>query len=781
MKVFSHVRYILPAILLTVLLAAQASAQSIQLSVLGEYKTGVLDESAAEIVAHDPASQRLFSVRGDAPEVDIISIANPAMPMLVSTIDFAAIWNDAGGANSVDVHNGIVAVAVENDVFNSAGRVYFLDASGTVLNYVTVGILPDMLTFTEDGSYVLVANEGEPNDDYTVDPEGTISVINISGGVLSATVATADFNAFDAQKAALQNAGVRIFGPGASVSEDLEPEYITTQGNTAWVAMQENNALAVVDISTATVSAIVPLGFKDHSLTANALDASDKDGGINIATWPVYGMYQPDAIASVQIGGNTYIVSANEGDARDYDGFSEEERVKDLTLDLTAFPNAATLQQDANLGRLNITTTLGDTDNDGDYDKLYSYGARSFSIWDANGNLVWDSGDEIEQKIKQLLPMEFNTDNDENDFDGRSDAKGPEPEAIAVAEYCGSVYAFIGLERIGGIMVYDISDPTAPVYVTYINNRDFTLDPEDPANVNTIGDLGPEGLIFIDAADSPNGQHLLVCASEVSGTVTLFSVLNTTAPVVDASLDLVRQINATKGDFEVDFSATDGCDPDPSVSAVMSIPMVDNNTVVTYMVEQRPRLKFHPLQNAVTVEAPNPQAFWSMIMAAGGVPVMDGDDFEFDLLPNYAKFDYEFELTGELRKVKAASASLIVTATDDANMTTTVTVPALFPAPKNDVAAAPSSPVLEQNFPNPFNPSTVIRFTLPESGAVTLTVHDLLGRRVATLVDGDLAEGTHSVRWNGRDAAGTVAQSGVYMYTLRTATTVETRRMLLAK
>ncbi|MBN1448005.1 MAG: choice-of-anchor I family protein [Bacteroidetes bacterium] len=780
-------RTTLSMLVLTAALAVNASAQSINLSVLGEYKTGVFDESAAEIVAHDPATQRLFTVRGEAPEVDIISIANPASPVYVTTIDFAAIWSAAGGANSIDVHNGIVAVAVQADPKTDPGRVYFLQAStGAVLHYVTVGALPDMLTFSEDGQYVLVANEGEPNDSYTIDPEGSVSVIDLSSGVASASVATADFHSFDAQKAALMAAGVRIFGDNnPTVSQDLEPEYITTKGDMAWVGLQENNALAVVQISTATVQGIVPLGFKDHSLAGNGFDPSDKDG-IDIGTWPVRGMYMPDAIASVKINGTTYIVSANEGDAREYEDedlnylFAEEERVKDLTLDPTAFPNAVTLQGNNDLGRLNVTTTLGDTDNDGDYDELYSFGARSFSIWDTAGNLVWDSGDQFEQITAAAYPADFNTDNDENDPDGRSDAKGPEPEALTVATICGSTYAFIGLERIGGIMVYDISDPTAPVFQQYINNRDFALEPEN--NVNTVGDLGPEGLIFIDAADSPNGQNLLVCASEVSGTVTLFSVLNTDAPVLDAALDLVNLINATKGDFEVNITATDGCDPEPMVHAVIEIPATDGNTVIKYNMASLPRLKFDPAKNTVTVDAPNPQQFWTDILAAGGIPVVDGDVLEYDLIPSYTKFDYDFMTDGTLVKVKAAvDPVMMVAATDASNMTTTESATASFAAPKLAANAVPSSPVLHQNHPNPFNPSTVIRFTLPEAGAVTLAVHDLLGRHVATLVDGAMAEGTHSVRWNGSNANGIAVPSGVYLYTLRSGAKVETRRMMLMK
>jgi Ca2+-binding RTX toxin-like protein len=251
----------------------------------------------------------------------------------------------------------------------------------------------------------------------------------------------------------------------------------------------------------------------------NALDASDEDGNINIRNWPVQGMYQPDAIATFAVNGETYIVTANEGDARDYDGFSEEVRVADLTLDPDAFPNADELQAEAALGRLTVTNTLGDPDGDGDFDQLFSFGARSFSIWDSAGNLVFDSGDDFERITAELLPDEFNSDNDENDsLDSRSDAKGPEPEGVVTGVVDGRTYAFIGLERIGGIMVYDVTNPVSPSFVQYINTRDF----EGNAEAGTAGDLGPEGLVFIAAEDSPTGRPLLAVANEVSGSTTLY-------------------------------------------------------------------------------------------------------------------------------------------------------------------------------------------------------------------------------------------------------------------
>jgi hypothetical protein len=923
---------------------------SIQLSQIGRYETGVFDAGAAEISAYDSATKRLFVINAESATVDVLDLRRPNNPRLLFSIDASTAFGAPGAqANSVAVKNGIVAVAVENPDTQGNGKVVFFDASGdgtSPLASVEVGALPDMLTFSPDGTKVLVANEGEPNSDYSVDPEGSVSIIDISGGVENLTqgdVTTANFNAFDAQLEDLLDAGVRIFGPNATVSQDLEPEYITISDDsqTAWVTLQENNAIAVIDLATGTVTDIRPLGYKNHNgtvqtfefsdlpvlgttdggqdillggfsglffegktrngnlkfiantdrgpngeplitgerpfllpdftpelvrfqlnpttgnititeriqlqasagtpltglpntaiaagtantpyndevpidlfgdplpldplgadlegiavdadgsfwmvdeyrpaiyhfdatgvlidrfvpegtaaaageapgtfgtevlpeilaqrrqnrgfeaiaiqdgkvyafvqsplrnpdttangvlngrqtirivefdpatettkqylymmdnpnlgttgnsrpdkigdavaigngeflvverdddaidsdplnqiekkvyrfnladatdvssftdpidvgggvfkvidemtkaelvaagitpvgkslyadvakagynqvekleglayidentlalindndfqvagitidfntgtftpdpnpepvvlglFTNNGLDASDRDNAINIRNWPIFGMYQPDAIASYRVGNKTYLITANEGDARDYDTFAEEARIKDLALDPVAFPNAAALQADAALGRLTVTTTLGDTDNDGDYDELYVFGGRSFSIWDDQGNLVYDSGEDFERITAQLFPNDFNSNNDGNGtFDNRSDNKGPEPEGVTTGVINGRTYAFIGLERIGGVMVYDVTSPKSPEFIQYINPRDFAGN----AAAGTAGDLGPEGILFISAADSPTGKPLVVVANEVSGSTGIFEI-----------------------------------------------------------------------------------------------------------------------------------------------------------------------------------------------------------------------------------------------------------------
>lgn len=642
-------------LLSSILLSAGLYAQSFQMNAIGTYNTGIFDDGAAEITAYDSTTQRLFFVNASNSSVQVLDISNPAIPLLQNTISLTPY---GASANSVAFKNGVLAAAVEDTNKQANGKVVFFDAAGVYLNAVTVGALPDMLLFTPDGNKVIVANEGEPNDDYTVDPEGSVSIIDISAGVTQATVSNVSFasynNVVDSLesgmpagwlnaggyfntnsansgngKAGLNTTGdiirtgkysavqeltffakissagadwqtaievsqdsivwtaidtivadgnntgdvvdsvyrkfnynvgsnlphyvrfnmynriggsfyfddvevrtiskdVRIFGPNATVAMDLEPEYITVDQNNAfaYVSCQENNAIVKIDLTTATAVEIMPLGYKDWSVAGNTLDASDKDGAINMRNYPIKGMYMPDAIDGHLIGNNFYIFTANEGDSRDYSGYSEESRVKDLLLDSIVFPNYAGLQDEDSLGRLNITTTLGDIDNDGDYDEIYAYGARSFSIFSTSGALIYDSGDDFESYIAANHATHFNSNNDDNDsFDKRSDDKGVEPEAIIVEEIRGKQYAFIGLERMGGIMVYDVSNVNAPTFEQYFLNRDFSALATDSA----AGDLGPEGLFFIPASVSPNGLDLLVASNEISGNVSIYSLSFTTS------------------------------------------------------------------------------------------------------------------------------------------------------------------------------------------------------------------------------------------------------------
>ena len=452
------------------------------------------DEGASEIAAYDPSTKRLFVVNNASnSKVDVVDLSDPTSLSSNTSISVA------NGANSVAVSNGLLAVAVEGASTQDNGSIVIYNTSTLAQEAtVTVGALPDMVTFSPDGAFIISANEGEPNDDYDNDPNGSISIIEVNN---SYAVTTLDFTSFNGSETTLEANGFRVFGPDADLAADVEPEYIAVSDDsqTAWVSLQENNGIAKINLSTKTITDIYPLGFKDYSLSDNAINPSDRDDDdVTLSTWPVKGMYQPDAIAVYSVNGTNYVVSANEGDAREYDEFEEEERIKDVDLDPTIFPNAATLQEDDQIGRLKITNTIGDTDGDGDYDVLYNYGARSFSIWNGdNGSLVWDSGNDLEEKLISEKPGLYD--------DGRSDDKGVEPEGVAIGVMGDKTIAFIGLERADAVAVYDITTPSSPQYLQMLE----------------VGDA-PEGLFFVSAADSPNGRAILIVSSEDDGIVKVF-------------------------------------------------------------------------------------------------------------------------------------------------------------------------------------------------------------------------------------------------------------------
>ena len=938
------------------LLALVVSAQNEQeLHHLSSFETGV--EESAEVVAFDPETDYAFFSNNGPNTLSIIDLSNPSNPTLVSTVDLSTY---GVGPNSVAVAGGVVAVAIEADPSTNPGKVVFFNTDGDYLHEVTVGILPDMIAFSPDGTKVVTANEGEPNDDYTIDPMGSVSVIDIAGGAAAATVQTFTFEDYNDKKVSLQNKGIRIFGNNgmSSVAQDMEPEFVafSPDGAYAYINCQENNAIAVFDMIGMAFVDIFPLGYKNHNLGSPVLesyivnelvadwpelgtpaydggqdpvllggfsgmyydptesnvnqyvfyvvpdrgpndgtfgksnvtpastqnlrpfklpdyqgrivrftlnrqtgavslddqimlfrqdgttpisgrgnipgfdevpvtytdaatayanvdyvdttsgeelhqlpydefggdfegilkdkdgnfwmcdeyrpaiykiqpngvlidryvpegtsilgttpqpvgtygsetlpavyakrranrgfeaiaynsdknvvyafiqsplynpnsstknnsdvirilgvdaatgtpveeyvyllernkyaglstsrvdkigdavyvgndkflvlerdsedpdvvegkkyvfeisllgatnilgttlserdgedgeltleqltadeivaagvgivhktkvvnlpslnyvssdkpeglallpggeiavindndfglagagitdnsvlgiisfqddygfDASNKDDEINITSHPTLGMFQPDAFATYEVEGKTYIVTVNEGDARDYDGYSEEERVKDLVLDEMAYPNAEALQVDENLGRLKTTTATGDYDGDGDIDQIYSYGARSFTIFDAYGNLVFDSGEDFGTITNFQEPALFNEDDGEKD--GRSDDKGVEPEALAIGTIGDYTYAFVGFERQSAIVVYDITDPTSPEFITYYNNRTVSEDAIE-------GDISPETIQFVSADNSPNGEHLLVVGYEVSGSIGVIQI-----------------------------------------------------------------------------------------------------------------------------------------------------------------------------------------------------------------------------------------------------------------
>lgn len=524
---------------------AATKPQNVRMTIVGRHQSNSpFLTSAAEIVSFHKASKRIYVVNASETSIDVLDASGLTSTELDNPItavnmplDFSININAElstlalGAANSVAVHGNLLAVAVEASVKQDAGVIVFYkldEATGvaTYLKHVTAGALPDSVVFTPDGSAAIVANEGEPNDDVTNDPEGSISIIKVTAGVPENTATAITFTDFNAEgsRASELPDDVRIFTPNSSVAQDLEPEYIAVSEDSkiAFVSLQENNAVAIIDIASATITKIAALGFKDYSIEGNEIDASNKDDAINFVKQPgVVGMYQPDTIASYAYEGKNYFVTANEGDARDYAGFSEEERVKDMTLDAD-HPQFANKDDESTLGRLKTTNTLGDTDGDGDVDVVYSYGARSFSIWDDQGRTVFDSQSDIGKITAGRLGSSFNNNakaGKAGSGDSRSDDKGAEPEALATGKINDRTYAFVGLERTGGILMYDITSPYGAQFIQYLTNSDLTT-----AVDADKGDIGPEGMKFVQANDSPTGHSLLIVGNEVSGSTTVIEI-----------------------------------------------------------------------------------------------------------------------------------------------------------------------------------------------------------------------------------------------------------------
>ena len=501
--------------------AVPVPSNQISLNYIGSFDPSGNNNSSTEIVVHDPATQKLFTISSLTDVFDIINFTNPLAPSVINTVNMTPY----GGITSIAVKNGLVAVASPNGTnAQQNGSVVFFDINGNFLKQVTVGVLPDMITFTPDGTKVMTANEGEPNDAYTVDPEGSISIIDISGGINNlsqSNVTTLGFVGYNSQEAAFISSGGRKVKSTSTLAQDLEPEYIAISPDSqkAWVSCQENNGIIEVNLSNNTLGNIWGLGKKDMSLPGNGFDASDNNGEVLIANWPVKAYYNPDAMASFKVGNTNYLVTANEGDEKDLGGFSERTTVgaNGYTLDSTIFPNASVLKASHNLGRFRVTNVNGNTDGDTDFEEIHALGARSFSIFNADTKqIVYDSGDKFERYIAANHPLIFNADNEANGAKSRSRAKGPEPEGVTLGTINGQTFVFITLERTGGVMVYNVTDPNNVTFTDYKHSRMTSA---------FGGDNGPEGITYIPPANMNNGKGYVIVANEISGTLSMYEVV----------------------------------------------------------------------------------------------------------------------------------------------------------------------------------------------------------------------------------------------------------------
>jgi DNA-binding beta-propeller fold protein YncE len=506
-----------------------SDVESVRLERIGRYKTGQFD-GGAEDVSYYPDGQRLFVADVATGKIRVVDISDPAAPKQERVLDASDAFGAAATTTSLDISDGLVAVVATNTDQQSSGRVIFYDAASLEpMAVVEVGVLPDMVTYTPDGNFVLVANVGAASNSESVDPRGSVSVIDVRDGVENAAVSTASFEAFDGMEDELREEGVRIYGQGADAdpvaSRDLAPAYIapTADSTEAFVCLQVNNALAKLDVTNAEITDIIGLGTKDFGLLGNELDTSTVDGP-SLQNWPLRGFYQPDGIATYTVDGEPYVLTANEGASRAF----EETTVADLSLDpkgfhLTEYPavdTAADLKKKANLGQLTVTNQQGDPDSDGKYESLYAFGARSFSIWDGSGQLLFDSGNDFERIAATRYPKGFvQTDLTKS---------GPQPETVITGQVGDRTFAFIALERFSSVFVYDVTNPERPEFVQVLVNRDFDVTfgdlSENPSNPGRGGDFSPEGLEFIAGEDCPTDTPLLVASYAVSGTVAVFEV-----------------------------------------------------------------------------------------------------------------------------------------------------------------------------------------------------------------------------------------------------------------
>lgn len=506
------------AVLVAPTLTTEATESQYKLSVDARYDSGIVngDGGTTEIIAYNKHNNAVYIVNGETKKVEAVSLNyNEANAMnlkpffsvdiadLIATVDPNFVYGDLP---SIAVHpnENVIVAAVQADDYTKEGYAIFLTGDGKLISIVKTGVQPDNITFSPDGKKVLTANEGEPREGYgegLVDPQGTVSVIDVANGYDNLKSTNITFEAFDnAEKRKELVEKQVILKKETAPSVDLEPEYVVVSEDSkyAFVALQENNAIAKIDLTTNTAISVEGLGFKDFSTPGNELDLR-KNKEVKLQNENVFGIYMPDGIATYSANGKNYIVTANEGDGREW---GEE--------DTEAFHlNENEVEVDGN-----EIVFYDTTDYEGfEANKDYIFGARSFSIVDADTmEVVYDSGSDFERITADLYPEFFNTTNDKVKLDNRSGKKGPEPEDVKVGKIGDQVFAFIGLERIGGIAMYNITNPTNVKFVDYINTRDFSED--------IAGDVSPEGLSFVGGE-----KPMLLVGHEVSGTVTVFDLL----------------------------------------------------------------------------------------------------------------------------------------------------------------------------------------------------------------------------------------------------------------
>ncbi|MDN4492166.1 choice-of-anchor I family protein [Ureibacillus aquaedulcis] len=498
--------------------SADAAENEYKLSLDARYDSGVqnADGGTTEIVAYNKHNHSTYVVNGETKKVEAFSLhyndesALSLKPFL--SIDIAELLKtvDAdfqyGDLTSIVVHPNanVIAASVQAEGFNDYGYAVFLTADGDLLSAIKVGAQPDNITISPDGTKAFTTNEGEPRKGYgenLIDPQGSISLIELSNSFENLEAKSITFEAFDTdeKRAELVESQV-ILKKDTKPSQDLEPEYVSVSEDSkfAYVALQENNAIAKIDLTSNEVVSVEGLGFKDFSVAGNEIDLR-KDDQVKLQNENYFGIYMPDGMATYKVNGKNYIVTANEGDGREWG----EEDTESFHL------NENELEVE---GSEIVFYDKSQYDGFEDSNE-YIFGGRSFSIIDADTmEVVYDSGSDFERITAELFPENFNASNDKVKLDNRSGKKGPEPEDVKIGRIGNEIFAFVGLERIGGIMMYNVTDPANVEFVDYLNLRDFSEE--------IAGDVSPEGLAFVTGS---NPQ--LIVGHEVSGTVTVLNLL----------------------------------------------------------------------------------------------------------------------------------------------------------------------------------------------------------------------------------------------------------------
>lgn len=574
---------------------------TLDIAQIARYDSGMTnaDGGVMEIVDYNKVTGWAYAINGQSGTLTAINLkqiqqGDSVTELKGNDIDVRAVVEEKeegfayGDMTSVAVSpNGtLLAVAVQAEGYADFGRVVLFqcntDGTLTFQQAITTGVQPDMVTFTPDGSKILTANEGEPREGYgdaATDPAGSVTIVTVEDGTATAAE-TVGFEVEGFAHDALAEEGKEgiVLKKGASPAVDLEPEYIAATNDKAYVTLQEANAIAVLDLTSKEFTGIYSAGFEDYSKIA--VDIDKKNGAYNPQTYEsLRGIRMPDGISLYQSNRTTYLLTANEGDSREWG--DEDEGTDYLNEDERNFgkgktsPTGKITADNSKLGGKVVFFDSSDYDGLDADNKDYLFGSRSFTLFEVTDDglrEVFDSGNDFESKTAAYLPDYFNCSNDDLTIDDRSGKKGPEPETVVTGTVGDKTYAFITLERIGGVMVYDITDPNKTEYVNYINSRDFSAD--------VAADDSPEGLKFIAAQDSPTGKALLLAACEVGGTVAVYELTDLQSSGSDDS-DSSGSGNENAGSSGSSSSSSSGGSSSSSIGSAVAVTSPDHNVSIS--------------------------------------------------------------------------------------------------------------------------------------------------------------------------------------------------------